>query len=261
LPAAAETDSSVESRPVADDFAASEPAEAAEIAVREAHPEVAHVEEARPDPEARTEPAALSRDIPKSGPKTSVAPIEEESSEEDAKLDWYILKVQSNREETARDALQRRVKMLALEKYVQEIIVPSEKVTEFTASGKKRTVKRKLYPGYLVVHMAINDETWFLVRETPGIGDFTSSGGKPSAMQPHEVEKLLAKEMPDQPRKPSFRISLQANDKVKVIDGTFADREGEISAVDEHNGKVTVMITIFNRLIPVELDHWQLEKL
>ena len=95
------------------------------------------------------------------------------------KRDWYILKVQSNREDSIREALQRRVKIQGLDEFFGDIIVPIEKVTEFK-NGKKRVVKRKLYPGYIVVNMELNDDTWFLVRETGGIGDFTGSGGKPT---------------------------------------------------------------------------------
>ena len=107
-------------------------------------------------------------------------------------MDWYILKVQTNREESIADALQRKIAIEGLDQYFGEIIVPTEKVTEFKA-GKKKVVKRKLYPGYIVVHMAINDDTWFVVRETPGIGDFTGSGGKPTPMlaarrRPHRAD-------------------------------------------------------------------------
>ncbi len=96
------------------------------------------------------------------------------------KMNWYILKVQSNREESIREGLVRRVAIAGLDRFFGEVIVPTEKVTEFKG-GKKRVVKRKLYPGYLVVNMEINEDTWFLVRETPGIGDFTGAAGQPDA--------------------------------------------------------------------------------
>ena len=105
----------------------------------------------------------------------------EESPPEEIRKEWYILKVQSNREESIREGLMRRVAMAGLERFFGECIVPTEMVSEFKG-GKKRVIKRKLYPGYLVVHMEINDDTWFLVRETPGIGDFTGSVGRPSPM-------------------------------------------------------------------------------
>ena len=120
-------------------------------------------------------------------------------------MDWYILKVQSNREESIRDSLQRRVEVAGLDRFFGEVIVPTEMVTEFKG-GKKRVVKRKLYPGYIVVHMEINDDTWFLVRETPGIGDFTGAAGKPTPMLPHEVAKIVAKQEEKADEAPKLKI-------------------------------------------------------
>jgi transcriptional antiterminator NusG len=186
-------------------------------------------------------------------------PIEEiVVAEEPPKMDWYILKVQSNREESIRDSLQRRVKVAGLERYFGEIIVPTEMVSEFKG-GKKRVVKRKLYPGYLVAHMEINDETWFLVRETPGIGDFTGSAGKPTPMQPHEVTKIVAKQEEKTDEAPKLKINFNVGDRVKINEGTFENFEGEVDSIDEASGRVTVMINIFGRSTPVELEYWQIE--
>ena len=109
-------------------------------------------------------------------------PVAFSSTEEEQPLgakQWYILKVQSNREDSIRDTLIRRIRMQGLERHFGEVIVPKEQVTEFK-SGKKRVVSRKLYPGYILVNMILNDESWYLVRETGGIGDFTGSAGRPS---------------------------------------------------------------------------------
>ena len=139
--------------------------------------------------ELESELAVADEDEEESG---NVGPIEEIdlSADEEITTNWYILKVQSNREESIRDGLWRRVKVAGLERYFTEIIVPTEDVAEFK-NGKKRISKRKLYPGYIVVNMSINDDTWFLVRETPGIGDFTGSAGKPTPMLTHEVERIV----------------------------------------------------------------------
>ncbi len=186
-------------------------------------------------------------------------PISEESpEEEEAPRQWYILKVQSNREDSIRDALARRVKVEGLDDYFGEIIVPTETVTEFKA-GKKKVVKRKLYPGYIVVNMVINDDTWFLVRETPGIGDFTGAAGKPSPMLPHEVDRIVVKEKADEEAAPTFNIAFGSGDRVKITEGTFENFEGDVDTIDSANGRVTVMINIFGRSTPVELEYWQLE--
>lgn len=182
----------------------------------------------------------------------------ESGEEESKKKDWYILKVQSNREDAIAEGLQRRVAIAGLQDYFGEIIVPTEMVTEFK-NGKKRVVKRKLYPGYIVVNMAINDDTWFLVRDTPGIGDFTGAGGKPIPMQTHEVSKLIAKQEEKTEEQPRLKISFKAGDRVKINEGTFENFEGEVENIDETNGRVTVMINIFGRSTPVELEYWQIE--
>lgn len=173
---------------------------------------------------------------------------------------WYILKVQSNREDSIRDALLRRIAVAGLDSAFDEIIVPIEKVTEFK-NGKKRVVKRKLYPGYIVVHMELNEDTWFLVRETPGIGDFTGSGGKPTPMLPHEVNKIVAKQEEKTDEAPPIAVPFQAGDRVKINEGTFENFEGDVDTIDRGNGRVTVMINIFGRSTPVELEYWQIEKL
>ncbi|MEQ8791823.1 MAG: transcription termination/antitermination protein NusG [Pirellulaceae bacterium] len=188
--------------------------------------------------------------------------IEEAPEEEEIATDWYILKVQVNRENTICDALWRRVKVAGLERYFNKIIVPTEEVQEFTKTGKKRIVKKKLYPGYIMVNMAINDDSWFLVRETPGIGDFTGSAGKPTPMQQHEIAAILIKTEPENKEEAQIRsvIKVKPGDRVRVKEGYFQNFEGQIDAVDEANGRVTVIITIFNRSTPVELEHWQVEE-
>jgi transcriptional antiterminator NusG len=206
------------------------------------------------EPTSESEPVAAAEE-PERGP------IEETLvTDEPPKLDWYILKVQSNREDSIRESLKRRVAVAGLERYFEEIIVPVEMVSEFKA-GKKRVVKRKLYPGYLVVHMEINEDTWFLVRETPGIGDFTGSAGKPTPMLPHEVSKIVSKTEEKTDEAPKLKINFNVGDRVKINEGTFDNFEGEVDSIDEASGRVTVMINIFGRSTPVELEYWQIENI
>jgi transcriptional antiterminator NusG len=188
--------------------------------------------------------------------------IDETVAEEDLKFDWYILKVQVNREESIKDALLRRVKMNGLERYFKEIIVPTEDVVEFTKTGKKRVVKKKLYPGYILVNMSVSDESWFMVRETPGIGDFTGASGKPTPMDPKDVERILrsTKVLPDE-EGPAVKtaIPFKSGDRVRVKEGYFQNFEGDVDKIDQATGRVTVLVEIFGRRTPVELDHWQIE--
>ena len=189
------------------------------------------------------------------------APLEESSGiDPDAmKMDWYILKVQSNRESSICDGLKRRVAVAGLDDFFGDILVPTEDVAEFK-NGKRRIVKRKLYPGYIVVHMAINDDTWFLVRETPGIGDFTGAAGKPTPMLKHEVERIVKSVRPTDEAEPiKTAIPFKVGDRVRIKEGTFENFEGEVEQIDEANGRVTVMLSIFGRSTPVDIEYWQIE--
>lgn len=195
------------------------------------------------------------------GPVEPIEFIPEPDASIEVPKDWYILKVQVNREDSIREALQRRVRVAGMDRFFGEIIVPTEDVVEFNKNGKRRVVKKKLYPGYILVSMALNDETWFLVRETSGIGDFTGSAGKPAPMPSHELERILRAAKPDDDGGAQMRtaIPFKAGDRVRVKEGYFLNFEGEVSSIDQAHGRVTVMINIFGRPNPVELDHWQIE--
>ena len=236
------------------ELSAEPPADQCAEVQSEAPAEVAapiETEAVSPEPSATVATAA---------PEEPAAPVEEIEDSKSDKMDWYILKVQSNREDSIRDGLMRRVVIAGLDHYFDEIIVPTEKVTEFKG-GKKKIIKRKLYPGYLVVHMEINDDTWFLVRETPGIGDFTGAAGRPSPMLPHEVERIIVKQEEKSEKAPKLKIAFTQGERVKIKEGTFESFEGEVDNIDETNGRVTVMINIFGRSTPVELEYWQIEAL
>jgi len=198
-----------------------------------------------------------------------VSPIEEfvdesmVASDDEVEMSWYILKVQVNRENSICDALKRRVKVAGMEHYFGDVLVPTEDVREFNKAGKQRITKRKLYPGYIVVNMSINDDSWFLVRETSGIGDFTGAAGKPAALSGEEISRIIATTKPeveeDGEENIKTAIPFKVGDRVRVKEGYFQNHEGEVSAVDERNGRITVMINIFGRPNPVELDHWHVE--
>jgi transcriptional antiterminator NusG len=186
--------------------------------------------------------------------------------EKNLEMAWYILKVQVNRENSICEALQRNIKRAGLESSFGEILVPTEDVREFSKSGKQRIVKRKLYPGYVVVRMAVNDQTWFLVRDTAGIGDFTGAAGKPVPLSQTEVDRILASSRTQKPEEGGDEqiktaIRFKVGDRVRVKEGYFQNYEGELSAIDERNGRITVMINIFGRLNPVQLEHWQAEEI
>ena len=171
---------------------------------------------------------------------------------------WYVLKVQSNRERSIRDSLIRRIKREGLEEYFGEVIIPTEKVVE-TKGGKKKVTERKLYPGYIMAQMVLNDETWYLVRDTSGVGDFTGAAGKPIPMQEHEIRQMIGREEDKGTEPAKIKIEFSPGDVVKIKDGSFESFEGSIDSIDEANGKITVLVEIFGRSVPTELEYWQLE--
>jgi len=172
---------------------------------------------------------------------------------------WYVLRVASGQEDRVRRSLEARVKAKALEEGIPRILVPTETVTEMK-SGKKRTVKRKIYPGYVIVEMEMSEPSWFLIRETPGVGDFIGSHGKPEPMSQEEVDKLLG-QVQKETEKPKLKIEFGKGDAVKIKDGPFENYDGVIDVVDAKKGVVKVIITVFNRPTSVELGYWQVESI
>jgi transcriptional antiterminator NusG len=231
-----------------------------------------------PDPQpAETETPAIQADAPVSAtavaeesagsgkPASHKAPASEEPEPAPTPASnkhWYVVKVQSGREESIKDSIERRVKIEGLEEFFGQIIIPVEKVTE--VRGGKRTVReRKLYPGYLMVEVEYNDQILYLFRETSGVGDFV--GGSlthpPQPMPPHEVERMLGRQGEQVPGVAHAKPKFDRGDRVKVKDGTFAGMEGEVKELLESKGLVRVELTIFGRPVPVELEYWQVDHL
>ncbi len=175
-------------------------------------------------------------------------------------LVWYVLKVQSSREDTIRDALERRVKIQGLQRFFGRIVVPTEKTIEIR-NNKKRTIERKTYPGYIMVEMELNEKTWFTVRETPGVGDFVGAHGTPSKMSIDEVEKMLGEQTSKDEKPTTIKINVERGDRVKIKEGPFENFEGTVEEVIETRGLVKVMLIIFNRPTPVDLEYWQVERI
>ena len=170
---------------------------------------------------------------------------------------WYVIRVASNREERVRDNLLVAVRSKGLEEKVSSVLVPTETVTEIKG-GKKRVVHRKIYPGYIMVEMELDDETWFLVKETPGIGDFVGPDRSPQPMEPHEVEGVLTG-MKETEESPQLKIEYNVGDRVKIRDGPFSNFNGIVDEVNSAKGTVRVIVTIFGRETPVDMEYWQVE--
>ena len=176
----------------------------------------------------------------------------------DPNLRWYVVRVQSGREESVKDGLLRRVNAAGLQPKITNVIVPTEKVTEIR-SGRKTIREKKLYPGYIMIQMLQDKDAWFLVRETPGIGDFLGLK-EPIPMAEHEVNKMLVEQTGAEEEKPRIKIDFQKGDTVRVKEGAFENFDGIVEEINSQKGLVGITITIFGRATRVELEYWQVEK-
>ncbi len=180
-------------------------------------------------------------------------------------MKWYVLRVASNKEEQVRGTLERKVKIEGLENRVGRILVPTLKEKRMKA-GVLKIVERKLYPGYVFVEMACEDDgavpegVWFLVKETTGVGDFIGSNGKPTSMPEQDVEQMLAASQKAEDQPGLSGLNIHKGDQVKITEGAFESYEGEVDSVDEKRGMVSVIVSIFGRSTPVEVGYWELEK-
>jgi len=187
-------------------------------------------------------------------------PMSVDDPEQLQEMQWYVLKVQSNREKSIREAIWKQIRRAGAEEFFKDILIPTEKVVE-TKGGKKKVTERKLYPGYIMIQMILNDESWYLVRDTNGVGDFTGAQNKPIPMQENEIRRMLGDReavATEQPAK--IKIDLNIGETVKIKEGGFESFEGTIDSIDDTSGKITVLVEIFGRSTPVELEHWQLER-
>jgi len=179
---------------------------------------------------------------------------------------WYVLRVASNKEDQVREALERKVRIEGLEDKIGRILVPKDRRPRpRTKPGSKKYVERKLYPGYVFIEMeleedgSIGEKAWFLIKETTGVGDFVGASGKPVPMSPADVDKMLMQvERPEDGS--TLAVEFKKGDQVKIREGAFEGFEGTVDEVLADKGLVRVIVTIFGRDTPVELEYWQIEK-
>ena len=170
---------------------------------------------------------------------------------------WYVLHTYSGYEDAVAKALKQRVESLAMEDKIFNVLVPKEKKIKIK-NGKRRAVEEKIYPGYVLVEMVVTDDSWYIVRNTPNVTGFVGAGTTPVPISKEEIENLKKRIAGEEPQ---YKIEVKLGDLVKIIDGPFKDFEGKVSETDEERGKVKVLINMFGRDTPVELDSLQIKKL
>ena len=190
--------------------------------------------------------------------ETKVEQTEGNAATNKPEMAWYIVHTYSGFENKAKLALEERIKSMKREASFGEVIVPEESVVELV-KGQKRTTKKRFFPGYILVKMVLNEETWHIVKDTPKITGFVGDKIKPVPISEAEVMKMTNR-IAEGVVKPRHRISFSEGENVRVVDGPFANFNGVVEAVNPDKGKVKVLVSIFGRSTPVELDFIQVEK-
>lgn len=173
------------------------------------------------------------------------------------KFYWFVIHTYSGHERKVKAALKQRMTSLGLAEKFQEIVIPTKKVMT-VRRGKKEEVTEKIFPGYILVHMVMADDSWLLVRTTPGVTSFVGAGVKPTPISEKEVEAIIKFA---QQKAPSFKTKFSVGEAVKIVDGPFNDFLGSVQKIDEDKGKIEVLVSIFGRETPVELDFLQVMKI
>lgn len=170
---------------------------------------------------------------------------------------WYVVHCYSGREQKVKHKLERRIESLGMEDKVFQVVVPTEDEMELR-QGERRTVERRIFPGYLLVQMILDDDSWYVVRDTPGIIGFVGMGDKPTPLRPDEVSGIMERM---EAEAPTIKVSFEPGEKVRIIDGPFDGFIGMVDEIDMDRATVHVMVSFFGRETPVELDFLQVERI
>jgi len=175
--------------------------------------------------------------------------------EEDGRA-WYVVHCYSGYENKVRHNLEQRIETMGMKDKIFDVVVPTEEEIE-VKEGKRRTVERRVFPGYILVNMIMAEESWYVVRNTPGVTGFVGMGNTPTPLRPEEVAQIIKRMEAEAPR---IKVTFKSGERVRIVDGPFNDFRGTVSEIDMERAKVRVMVNFFGRETPVELDFLQVEK-
>ncbi|HLH68671.1 MAG TPA: transcription termination/antitermination protein NusG [Candidatus Dormibacteraeota bacterium] len=168
---------------------------------------------------------------------------------------WYVIHAYSGHEEKVKKNLEKRIESMDMQDKILEVFVPMEDEIEIK-DGKRRHVQKRIFPGYILVKMIMSDDSWYVVRNTPGVTSFVGSGNKPVPLQETELRSILKQVK----QEPQIRVEFEVGESVRVVDGPFADFLGKVDEINPEKGKLKVLVNMFGRETPVELDLLQVEK-
>jgi len=179
----------------------------------------------------------------------------DESLHDDGRA-WYVVHCYSGYENKVRHNLEQRIETMGMKDKIFDVVVPTEEEIE-VKEGKRRTVERRVFPGYILVNMILSEESWYVVRNTPGVTGFVGMGNTPTPLRPEEVASIIKRMEAEAPR---IKVTFRSGERVRIVDGPFNDFRGTVSEIDMERAKVRVMVNFFGRETPVELDFLQVEK-
>ncbi len=195
-------------------------------------------------------PSGITRGAEKSGtpPDPGAEPTDERA--------WYVIHCYSGYENKVKHNLEQRIETMRMQDKIFQVVIPTVEEIE-VKDGKRRTVERRVFPGYVLVQMILDDESWSVVRNTPGVTGFVGMGNRPTPLRPEEVQAIMKRMEAEAPR---VKVTYKAGQKVRIIDGPFRDFIGVVDTIDEERTKVRVLVSFFGRDTPVELDFLQVER-
>ena len=194
--------------------------------------------------------------VASTGDEAEETPAEDAADQDDDSSAWYVVHCYSGYENKVRHNLEQRIETMGMKDMIFDVVVPTQEEIE-VREGKRRTVERHIFPGYVLVNMVLTEESWYVVRNTPGVTGFVGMGNNPTPLRPEEVAQIVKRMEADAP---TVKVTFKVGERVRIIDGPFNDFRGVVSEIDMERTKVRVMVSFFGRETPVELDFLQVEK-
>ena len=201
-------------------------------------------------------PESIDDSTSSSSAKKILSAAHKKSSEEDDGRAWYVIHCYSGYEKKVRHNLEQRIETMGMKDMIFDVVIPTQEEIE-VREGKRRSIERHVFPGYVLVNLILTEESWYVVRNTPGVTGFVGMGNDPTPLRDEEVTQILKRMEAEAPH---VKVSFKSGERVRIIDGPFNDFRGTVSEIDIEHAKVTVMVNFFGRETPVELDYLQVEK-
>ena len=195
----------------------------------------------------------------KPAPRTFMSATEDGEGVEipvDSEKQWYVIHCYSGYENKVRHAIEQRIETMGMQDKIFDVVVPTEEEIE-VREGKRKTIERRVFPGYILVQMKMDEDSWYVVRNTPGVTGFVGMGNEPTPLRPEEVNQIMRRMEAEAPK---IKVTFKPGQRVRIIDGPFNEFIGTVGDIDMEKAKVRVMVSFFGRETPVELDFLQVEK-